>query len=67
MARMWDLDDLGTVGDIAARMGQSKGTVGNWVLRYPDFPAHLATIGGRQVFSIAAVIAWEAQREWYKR
>jgi hypothetical protein len=66
MAGTWDLADLATVTDLAAEYGVGKSAIGNWALRYPNFPAPLVTLarGGLNIYSRRQVRAWHDAREW---
>lgn len=58
MSRLWDLDDIAGVSDLAPRYGVSMAAVANWATRYADFPQVLVHVGGRAIYSISEVDAW---------
>ena len=60
--RMWDLDDLASVGDLAREWGVRNSAVTNWHNRHADFPAPLATLSTGPVFSRRQVRAWQNTR-----
>lgn len=62
MARMWDLDDLASVGDLGLIFHVGRSTVANWVVRYPDFPAEIVKVGATNIYSISQVRAWRKGR-----
>jgi len=54
----WELSDLAGASDIAEQYGVGRAAVGNWAQRFEDFPAPLAHVGGRSVYSRKQVTAW---------
>lgn len=63
--KMWGVDDLAAVGDLARDHGVTNGTVGNWTNRYPDFPAPITIKAGVRLYSIIQVRDWKrAGREY---
>lgn len=57
MARLWDLDDLAGLGDLAAEHDISSSGAAGW-RDYPDFPAPLITLSPGPVYSRAQVRVW---------
>jgi len=55
------LENLASVGDIAAELGITRSAVGNWPNRYTNFPRPVTTIGGMAVYDRRTVIAWYAR------
>lgn len=66
MSRLWDLDDLVTVSDLAAEFGVGRAAVCNWAVRYDDFPEALTTVscGYAALYSLRAVCTWHDDRHW---
>lgn len=62
--KMWDLDDLGTTGDIAKIFHVAIPTVSQWTTRYASFPAPITVKAGLRMFSIMEVRAWH--RAWVR-
>jgi len=59
MGRDINVDDLVDVEMIAERLGLAhRQSVGNWVLRYPDFPEPLGMWGRTRLW------AWPDVEEW---
>jgi hypothetical protein len=62
--RMWDLNDIASVGDLAARYGVGSPTVSNWAARCADFPKPLRVTSGGKLYSIRQVAQWHEGRDW---
>lgn len=54
--RLWDLDDLVAVGDIAREFHVRPGAVVNWQTRYEDFPTPVHTVSSGRLFSRTQVL-----------
>lgn len=57
-ARMWPLDDLAGVAELADIHGVARTTVCNWVTRYPDFPKPVLNLHAGKFWSRNQVAAW---------
>jgi hypothetical protein len=44
--------------EIAERCGITPSAVDNWRAKYPDFPLHRWTVGGKRVFNWPDIQAW---------
>lgn len=61
--RLWDLDDLIGMYDIADMAGVGKPAASNWLRRHADFPRPVHHVShGTKLFSRVAVKAWLASR-----
>lgn len=59
MTKLWDVDDLVGVTDIANRLGVGAPAVSNWKNRHEDFPEPVFVLSGTQpVYSWEAVVQW---------
>lgn len=67
MSSLVDPRDLVGPSDIAARAGVGYAAVSNWVKRYSDFPARVATVGGTPVYLWSEVEAWISARDLARR
>lgn len=56
--RMWDLDDLVGLADIALRLEYSRAAISMWENRYADFPVPKVIVSGFPVFSWSEVYSW---------
>lgn len=61
--RMVRADDLVMVAEIAERFDVHKSTIGNWMNRYPDFPAPVAVLSAGAVYLMSEVLAW-VEKSW---
>lgn len=64
MPRLWDLDDLAGVGDLAVEYRVVRATVVNWAARHADFPAPLVVTSSGPIYSRIQVHRWYHGREW---
>ena len=62
VSRMTAPADLAGIHEIAQMAGVTSQAVANWRIRYPDFPAPLATLNSGPVFNLPAVRHWLAHR-----
>jgi DNA-binding transcriptional regulator YhcF (GntR family) len=60
--RLWDLDDLAGLGDLARERGISTQAAAGWPVRYPDFPQPLAILSTGAVYSRTQVETWHRHR-----
>jgi hypothetical protein len=53
-----DVDDLRSQVELAEEYGVTRGAVGQWITRDPDFPAPVIDRRGARLWSARAVAAW---------
>lgn len=54
--RLWDLDDIVAVGDLARELRVGPGAIVNWRTRYPDFPKPLRVLRAASLYSRRQVL-----------
>lgn len=53
---------LAGTAEIAEHFNVRSNVVGNWIARYPDFPAPLAELARGKVYDLNEVVEWWEQR-----